>query len=64
LFYSKKKKIQISRNFNSNNNLIIIGLYLIIGELQDTARVDQRLSAVVSNGGDVSPVLDPLLLPI
>jgi hypothetical protein len=48
---------------NSNNNLII-GLYLIIGELQDTARVDQRLSAVVSNGGDVSPVLDLVLDPL
>jgi hypothetical protein len=42
---------------NSNNNLII-------GEPQDTARVDQRLSAVVPNGDDVSPVLDRLLLPI
>jgi hypothetical protein len=37
---------------------------LIIGEPQDTARVHQNLSRVVSNGGDVSPVLDPLLLTI
>ncbi len=54
-----------------------VEVLLIKGELQaNTPRVDQRLSGVISNGGDVSPALDlvsdlvldpifdPLLLPI